>query len=108
MNIKRLLKVIRKALSELTPIDLRLYLTKYLNKATYANQIKSMRVFFRDFHRTGQVVESFTLPQNGYMPKVIPSKAKLQTFYGPLDELRDQALFLMFATSGLRKAEVLS
>jgi integrase len=65
-------------------------------------------VFFRDFLRCGHLVESFKLPQSGYIPKIIPSKAKLQTFYWALESLRDRALFLMFATTGLRKAEVLS
>jgi len=109
-NIKRLLRTLDKPLSQIDIQDLRSYLKRYLNKAngTYANQIKALRVFFRDFLRAGYLVESFKLPENGYVPKVIPSKEKLQQFYEALESLRDKALFLMLATTGLRKGEVLS
>jgi integrase len=109
-NLRRLLRSLNKDPQEITTQDIRTYLVQYLDKATstYADQIKTLRVFFRDFLRCGHLVESFILPQSGYMPKIIPSKAKLQRFYWALEEPRDKALFLMFATSGLRKAEVLS
>jgi len=110
-NIRRLLLgTLDKPLSQIDVQDLRTYLKGYLNKAngTYANQIKALRVFFRDFLKSGYLVESFKLPNNGYIPKIIPSKKKVQQFYSALESLRDKTLFLMFATTGLRKAEVLS
>jgi len=42
------------------------------------------------------------------VPKTIPSKEMLQQFFYALKNLRDKVLFLLFASSGLRKTEVLS
>jgi len=53
-------------------------------------------------------VDSFKFPNIPYRPKIIPSREDLQTFYGCLDSSFAQALFLFYASSGLRKGEVLS
>lgn len=39
---------------------------------------------------------------------MIPSKEELQRFYEALDDLRDKVLFLILATTGLRREEALS
>jgi integrase len=90
--------------------DLRSYLKTYLSKhpTTYANQIKTIRRFFRDFLNQGHLVQSFKLPSIGYTPKIVPSKTELQQFYAALDTWRDKTLFLIYATTGLRKSEVVS
>jgi integrase len=75
---------------------------------TYANQIKTLRRFFRDFLNKGHLVHSFKFPSIGYTPKIVPSKTQLQQFYTALDTNRDKALFLLYATTGLRKSEVVS
>jgi integrase len=109
-NIERILKTIGKNPHAITRNNLRLYLTQYLHKSTstYANQIKSMRVFFRDFLNQGDLVKSFRLPQQEFKPRILPSIEELREFYHDLESTRDKLLFLLYATSGLRKTEILS
>jgi len=48
-------------------------------------------------------------PEDLFEPKKkVPSKEELQQFYKVLEDDRERALFLMFATTGLRKSEVLN
>jgi len=85
-------------------------LKQYRSKSIsyYANIVKSFRRFFRDFLQRPELVTSFKLPKSGFVPKVFPSKEELQRFYKHLDNTRDKVLFLMFASTGLRKCELLS
>ena len=78
------------------------------NPYTYANNLKSLKVFCRDFLRKPELVESFRFPQAPFKPKTIPSKKDLQQFYKALDSMKDKALFLLYASSGLRRREALS
>ncbi len=77
------------------------------NKNTYSNVLKSLKVFCRDFLKRGWLVEGFRFPPTPIEPKIIPNKEELRVFYHVLG-LRDRALFLFYATTGLRKSEVLS
>jgi integrase len=108
--VNRLLQKIQKPANQLSVNDLRTYLQGYLNKSpsSYSNQIKSFRRFFRDFLGADHLITTFQLPKQEYKPIIIPTKNQLTKFYATFESKRDQALFLMFATSGLRKAEVLS
>jgi integrase len=108
--IRRLLTKYSKPLQHISRQDIRAYLKDYLPKSisTYANQVKALRIFFRDFLQAGYLVETFKLPQRGYVPKIIPSKRDLQQFYHALHHPRDKALFLLLATSGLRRNEALT
>jgi len=92
-----------------TTQDLRTFLSKFHDKSasTRANILKALKVFYRDFLRMPWVVESFRFPKRIYTPRLVPSKEDLQRFYGALDNDRDRAIFLMYATSGLRKSELL-
>ena len=89
--------------------DVRSYL-KGLNggDATYRNCLSSLKVFFRDFLEMPQTVQSFRFPASQFKPKVIPSKEDLKKFYEAIDSDIGKALFLFYATSGLRKNEVLN
>jgi integrase len=89
---------------------LREYLSQFSGKNpyTYANALKSLKVFCRDFLRRPELVESFKFPQAPFKPKTIPTKKELQQFYQALDSSKDSALFLLYATSGLRRHETLS
>ena len=89
---------------------LREYLSQFnsMSPCTYANVLKSFKVFFRDFLRKPELVESFKFPKAPFKPKTIPNKKELQQFYQALDNLKDKALFLLYSTSGLRRHEALS
>jgi integrase len=65
-------------------------------------------VFFRDYLGRAEVVQTFRFPRKEFKPKMVPSRADLQRFYVELDSVRGRARFLLYATSGLRKNEVLS
>jgi integrase len=53
-------------------------------------------------------VESFKFRKIQLAPVIIPSKEQLQKFFGALRTPIARALFLMYASSGLRKMEMLS
>jgi len=55
-----------------------------------------------------EVVESFKFPKRTYSPKTVPSKEDLGRFFDALENDRDRAIFLMYATSGLRRNELLT
>jgi integrase len=88
---------------------LRRYLKRFQMSSanTYANVLKTLRVFFRDYLDREDVITSFKFPRRPYHFKVIPRRKALQTFYGARELPRDRALFLLFATCGWRKHEVL-
>jgi len=94
----------------LTRSTIREYLSEFLNMSpcTYANKLKTLKRFFRDYMRTPELVESFRFPKLPFVYKVVPSKKDLRQFYLALDTLKDQAMFLLYASSGLRRREGLS
>ena len=79
-----------------------------MSPKTYANALCALKVFFRDFMGMEEVVRTFRFPRRPVKLKMIPSKAEVQRFYYALKTPRARALFLMYATTGLRKSEVLS
>ena len=76
--------------------------------ATYSNTLKSLKVFFRDFLNKPDIVETFRFPRQNYKPKNIPSTEILKNFYEALSSTKEKALFLLYASSGLRRMEVLN
>jgi integrase len=110
-GICRVLRRIQKEYCEVTKEDLRAYLFEFKQNhapATVAGVIKTLRVFYRDFIGSPELVDSFKFPNIPYRPKIIPSRDDLQKFYSCLDSSFAEALFLFYASSGLRKCEVLS
>jgi len=109
-QIRRFLAAMSKDPRSITRDDVRSYLASFADKApaTRANILKSLKVFFRDYLKRPKVVETFRFPRRDFKPKQVPSRADLQRFYASLSRLRDRAMFLIYATSGLRKNEVLS
>ena len=108
--IRKFLKTVGKKPSEISREDVRSYL-KDLNSvgtATYTNLLKSLKVFFRDFLNEPDVVETFRFPKQVFKPKNIPSREALQKFYRALCSKKERALFLLYASSGLRRMEVLN
>ena len=55
-----------------------------------------------------ELVESFRFPHQVYKPKHIVSKEDLRRFYKAIETPKKKALFLLYATSGLRRQEILS
>jgi integrase len=94
---------------ELSQSTIREYLTLYTTKSpcTYANRLKSLKVFCRDYLRAPQLVETFKFPNIPFQPKDFKTKMELRKFYAALEGLKDKALFLVYASSGLRRQEAL-
>jgi integrase len=89
---------------------IREYLKQFdsLSLSTYANHLKTLKVFLRDFLKQPSLVESFRFPHFPFQPsKFVHTKIQIREFYSHIESLREKALFLFFATSGLRKSEVL-
>jgi integrase len=109
-KIRRFLQWIDINIRELNQNSIREYLGQYngKNPNTYANVLKSLKVFCKDFLKKPELVESFKFPNIPFKPKVIPSKAEIQQFYEAIDNPKDKTLFLHYATSGLRRQEALS
>jgi len=108
-QVRRLLESVGKHPSQVTAEDIRSYLIRFKTKSpsTYANVLKALKIFFREFLKMPEVVESFKFPKRTYAPKTVPSKEDLRRYFDALDNDRDKALFLMYATSGLRRTELL-
>ena len=110
-GISRLLRRMKKEYWQVSKEDLRAYLFTFKQDhapATVAGVIKTLRVFYRDFLDSPELVASFKFPNIPYRPKIITSREDLQKFYSCLDSEFAEALFLFYASSGLRKGEVLS
>jgi len=97
---------------------LRSYLKTYLGRSKYtrANLIKGFRRFFRDYLECPELVSSFRLPyirrgEGGRLKELWFTKRDLQRVYYALGKSknpeRNQALFLLYATTGLRRLELL-
>ncbi len=108
--IKKLLGAVCKKPTEISREDLRCYLKSFekLSAATYKNALMALKVFFRDFLEMPEVVSSFKFPHQVFKPKQILSKEQLQQFYKQLETPKKKALFLLYATTGLRRDEILS
>jgi integrase len=68
----------------------------------------ALKVFFRDYMEKPELVASFRFPNQVYKPKHIVSKEDLGRFYEALESPKEKALFLLYATSGLRRQEILT
>jgi integrase/recombinase XerD len=108
--IRKLLKTIKKKPNEIKREDLRYFLKKLENysAAYYKNALMALKVFFRDYMEKPELVESFRFPHQVYKPKHIVSKEDLRRFYKAIETPKEKALFLLYATSGLRRQEILS
>jgi integrase len=110
-NLKDYLEFIKKEPTAVDQNTIRAYLKHIKLKWsswTYKNRLSSLKRFYRDFLGNKHIIETFRFPEQAFEPKSIPSKRDLQKFYKKLECTRDRALFLIFASSGLRHAEILS
>ena len=95
-------------INEIQKEHVRIFLREVNSNYMYAQYLKSLRSFYRDFLGMPWVVEGFRYPPQAVKIRSLPSKKELQIFYHALSRIKDKALFLMYATSGLRRSEVLS
>jgi integrase len=108
--IRKLIKTVGKKPDEISREDLRDYLRKLdgYSPSYYKSALMALKVFFRDFMGLPDIVESFKFPNQPFKPKHIISKEQLQQFYECLDTPKEKALFMLYATTGLRRDEILS
>jgi len=108
--IRKLLKTSEKNPNEIRREDLRAFLKTLENysAAYYKNALMALKVFFRDYMEKPELVASFRFPHQVYKPKCIVSKEELRRFYEALETSKEKALFLLYATTGLRRQEILS
>jgi integrase len=108
--IKKFLNWLTKPVEEATIEDVRQYLKslKDISSAQYKNILMGLKVFFRDFLKAPEVVTSFKFPHQVFKPKQILSKEQVKQFYECLETPKEKALFMLYATTGLRRDEILS
>jgi len=107
-QIKRLLETVGSDPRSVTRQALREYLKVFNGRPanTYRNVLKSLRVFF-EFLGKPELVSSFKFPPKAVRVVKVTSTEDMRTFYSEINELRAKARFLMYATSGLRRDELL-
>jgi len=77
------------------------------NQNTYANNVKALRVFFRECLQS-DTAKRFKIPRSNQGYAKVPSKEELGRFYNALPDWRSKALFLFYASSGRRRNEILN
>jgi integrase len=109
-QVIRFLKRIGKHPEQVTDDDIRSYLMLYRSKSpyTYANVLKSLKVFCRDFMQMPDVVKSFKFPRRPFKPIQLPTKDEMRQFYDKLPTIAGKVAFLLYASTGLRRKELLS
>jgi len=109
-RIERFLNSVNKHPLNIERNDIREYLFEFRDKhpSTYSGELKSLKVFFRDFMGMEYLVQSFRFPRIRVVIKNVPSKGEVQTFYYALKASKARTLYLFYATSGLQKNEALS
>jgi hypothetical protein len=62
--------------------------------------LKTMKVFFHDFLKRGDLIADFKSPPMPLKPKFgLPTKNELRVFYNVLPTQRDKTMFLLYATN---------
>jgi len=109
-KIRQFFKGVNKPAESVRAEDVRTYLKPLVdgNANSYGNALKPLKTFFREFMKMPEAVESFKFRKITLAPVIIPSKEQLQKFFEALRTPIARALFLMYASSGLRKMEPLS
>jgi integrase len=107
--IRRFLNELLKPVESVTVEDIRSYLKNLkISSAQYKNILMALKVFFRDFSKMPEVVASFKFPHQVFKPKQILNKEQVVQFHRCLETAKERALFMLYATTGLRRDEILS
>ena len=107
---KRYYSIISRVISqssEVTTDALRSILKSVENTNTRANYVKAFRVFFKRYLGLS-VADGFKIPQPTPKPIKVPPKEDLQAFFYALPSLQSKTAFLLWATTGRRRDEVLT
>ena len=108
--VMRLVRWLSKPAWEATVEDIRGFLEQAKEKYApkhYANILISLRRFYRDFLRQPDLMASFVFPHIPFKPVQVPRGEQIHQFFAALNNDRQRAMFLMFASSGLRCSELL-
>ncbi len=79
----------------------------HITPGHYAKVLGALKAYSR-FLGMPDLLSDFAFPQRQFKPKHFWSREQVASFYGCLTTLRMRALFLMGATTGLRKGELFS
>ena len=90
--------------------SIRSYLNTYINKSpkTYNNQLDGLRAFIIRFMNQPALMSGFKKAHVNYFDydTELPSNEQLKIGFNALKDDRERALFLLYATTGLRKTEL--
>jgi integrase len=92
---------------EPTTEQLREFLGNIENDATRDNYIKTLRRYFRDYRGDPNRVKTFRFANSISPPPWCPSRSDLQRFFAEIEGEKERALFLMYASTGRRRNEIL-
>jgi len=109
--IRNFLERVGKVAAQINVEDIRNYMRvikETRSVSHYINVLSALKSFFRDYVRCPELVEGFKFPTKNPSIKSIRSREDLAKFYSALPDVRSKAIFLMLASSGLRRGEVLS
>ena len=107
--ITKFMQYVRGDPRALGKVGVRAYLRwlKENSPGNYKNSLSALKVFYRDFLDREDVVKSFKFPPSSQRILQIPPTKDLRTFYSELKQPMARAMFLLYATSGLRRNELL-
>jgi len=104
------LRFLRLTKGEVSRESVRAYLESYVGKApkTYNNQLCGLKAFIERFLRRKDLVEGFKKAHEDSNHDIeLPSRAHLQKGFEALTDDRERAVYLFYATTGLRYSEAL-
>ncbi len=105
------LRYVSKPIADIRVSDIRDYLSNLSEVSeakTYNNHLGALKRFFRDFLQQPDLVATFKFATVNEKPITIPTKVELQRFYSGLDATKYRLAFVLFATTGLRRNEILT
>jgi integrase len=106
--VERFLQNVSKPLASVQTAEIRNYLSElgeHCEPKTYNNHLGALKRFFRDYLKRNDLIETFKFAPVSEKPIIIPIKSELQSFYHALDTTKDRLLFMLYATTGLRRNE---
>jgi len=103
------LRFLRFTKGEVSQESVRAYLSSYVEKApkTYNNQLCGLRAFVMRFLKRKELMEGFKKAHEDSNVEVeLPSKAQLKEGFESLSDDKERAIYLLYASSGLRQMEL--
>jgi len=103
------LRFLRFAKGEVSQESVRAYLSSYVKKKpkTYNNQLCGLRAFVMRFLKRKELMEGFKKAHEDSNFEVeLPTKAQLKKGFESLSDDKERAIYLMYASSGLRQMEL--